>query len=141
MSEITQLSKAIDRGEPQASAELLPLVYDELRRMARAHMAQERAEHTLQATALVHEVFLRLTGDEPKGWDNRGHFFAAAAEAMRRILIEHARGKNALKRGGKHERVNLNDDLPPIAITSTTCWRLTRRSIGYHARRQECHRA
>jgi RNA polymerase sigma factor (TIGR02999 family) len=114
MSEVTQLLNAIGEGDKQATAELLPLVYDELRRLARAHMAQERAEHTLQATALVHEAFLRLVGDEPKAWDNRGHFFAAAAEAMRRILIEHARGKNALKRGGEHERVELNDDLPPI---------------------------
>ncbi|HEY2760976.1 MAG TPA: ECF-type sigma factor, partial [Pirellulales bacterium] len=83
MSEVTQLLNAIGEGDKQATAELLPLVYDELRRLARAHMAQERAEHTLQATALVHEAFLRLVGDEPKAWDNRGHFFAAAAEAMR----------------------------------------------------------
>ena len=78
-------------------------------------MAQERAEHTLQATALVHEAYLRLVKDEGPHWEGRGHFFAAAAEAMRRILIEHARSKNALKRGGQRERVELDDDLPPIA--------------------------
>ena len=114
MSEVTQLLNAIERGDPQATAELLPLVYAELRRLARAHMAQERAEHTLQATALVHEAYLRLVKDEDPHWDGRGHFFAAAAEAMRRILIEHARSKNSLKRGGQHERVELDDDLPLI---------------------------
>jgi RNA polymerase sigma factor (TIGR02999 family) len=115
MSEVTRLIQAIGRGDSQATAELLPLVYDELRRLARAHMAQERAEHTLQATALVHEAYLRLLKDEDPRWGGRCHFFAAAAEAMRRILIEHARRKNALKRGGRQPRVHLDDDFPAIA--------------------------
>src|SRR5262245_40139256 len=103
MSEVTQLLDAINRGDQRATAELLPLGYQELRRLARSHMAGERAEHTLQATALVHEAYLRLVGDVSHGsaggspWDGRGHFFAAAAEAMRRILIEHARAKQAIK--------------------------------------------
>lgn len=115
MSEVTQLLVAIGRGDQQATSELLPLVYDQLRRLARSHMANERKEHTLQATALVHEAYLRLIGSADPGWDGRGHFFAAAAEAMRRILIEHARSKKALKRGGQYQRVDL-DDFPPIVL-------------------------
>jgi RNA polymerase sigma factor (TIGR02999 family) len=115
MSEVTRLLMAIEQGNTHASAELLPLVYEELRRLARSRMAQERAEHTLEATALVHEAYLRLIGEEDARWDGRGHFFAAAAEAMRRILIEHARRKKALKHGGQRERIELDDDLPPIA--------------------------
>src|SRR5262245_59480368 len=121
MSEVTQLLNAIRQGDPQASAELLPLVYQELRQLARAHMVNERAEHTLQATALVHEAYLRLVGDRPDAcsaddprWEGRGHFFAAAAEAMRRILIEHARAKNAAKRGGQHHRVELSEQSASI---------------------------
>ena len=104
-------------GDPRASAKLLPLVYDELRRLARANMAQERGSHTLQATALVHEAYLRLVDGAAQKWDGRGHFFAAAAEAMRRILIDHARARNAAKRGGGRERVGLEDDelLPSIS--------------------------
>jgi RNA polymerase sigma factor (TIGR02999 family) len=100
-----------------ATEQLLPLVYDELRRLARAQMANERAAHTLQATALVHEAYLRLVGDADADphWDGRGHFFAAAAEAMRRILVEHARARNAVKRSGQHERVPL-DNFPPIVV-------------------------
>lgn len=115
MSEVTRLLMAIEHGDTHASAELLPVVYEELRRLARSRMAQERAEHTLEATALVHEAYLRLIGEEDGRWDGRGHFFAAAAEAMRRILIEHARRKNALKNGGQREQIELDDDLPPIA--------------------------
>lgn len=115
MSEVTRLLMAIKQGDTHASGELLPVVYEELRRLARSRMAQERTEHTLQATALVHEAYLRLIGEEDARWDGRGHFFAAAAEAMRRILIEHARRKNALKNGGQREKVELDDDLPPIA--------------------------
>lgn len=115
MSEVTQLLAAIERGDPQATADLFPVVYDELRRLARSRMAEERAEHTLQATALVHEAYLRLVGDAGRGWDGRGHFFAAAAEAMRRILVEHARARQALKRGGDRARVEL-DDFPPIVL-------------------------
>jgi RNA polymerase sigma factor (TIGR02999 family) len=115
MSDVTQLLLAISRGDTQASAALFPLVYEELLRLARARMAHERSEHTLQATALVHEAYLRLVGEEESRWDGRGHFFAAAAEAMRRILIEHARRKNAQKYGGGRERMELSDELPPIA--------------------------
>jgi RNA polymerase sigma factor (TIGR02999 family) len=114
MSEVTRLLVAIGDGDRQATAELLPLVYQELRRLARSKMAQERGEHTLQATALVHEAYLRLVGDGDGKWDGRGHFFVAAAEAMRRILIEHARNKNALKRGGEFERIALEEALPEI---------------------------
>ncbi len=109
MSEVTQLLAAIRQGDSRATADLFPVVYDELQRLARSHMADERAEHTLQATALVHEAYLRLIGDENTSWDNRGHFFVAAAEAMRRILIEYARSKNAQKRGGNRERIELSD--------------------------------
>ena len=114
MSEVTRLLDAIGQGDQQATAQLLPLVYQELRRLARSHMAQERAEHTLQATALVHEAYLRLIGDGQAGWNGKGHFFAAAAEAMRRILIEHARRKKAIKFGGEHHRVELDEELPQI---------------------------
>jgi RNA polymerase sigma factor (TIGR02999 family) len=106
---------AAGRGDPDAAAKLLPMMYDELRQLARAQLRQERAGHTLQATALVHEAYLRLLTDAPDGWDGRRHFFAAAAEAMRRILIEHARHKHSLKCGGSHDRVQLNEDLPVIA--------------------------
>jgi RNA polymerase sigma factor (TIGR02999 family) len=115
MSEVTRLLQAIERGDSRATEELLPVVYEELRRLARAHMANERSEHTLQATALVHEAYLRLVSDDDARWDNRGHFFAAAAEAMRRILIEHARSKKAAKRGGNQERVALDGEIPAIA--------------------------
>jgi RNA polymerase sigma factor (TIGR02999 family) len=115
MSDVTQILRAMEQGDARATAELLPLVYEELRRLARSKIAQERREHTLQATALVHEAYLRLVGQEPLKWDGRGHFFAAAAEAMRRILIEHARRKHAHKRGGQQLRVELDDHLPAIA--------------------------
>jgi RNA polymerase sigma factor (TIGR02999 family) len=117
MSEVTRLLQAIERGESRATEELLPIVYEELRRLARSHMAHERAEHTLEPTALVHEAYLRLVGDTGARWDSRAHFFAAAAEAMRRILIEHARHKQALKHGGGHQRVELDDKLLPIAVS------------------------
>lgn len=106
-SEVTQILAAIDRGDPRASESLLPLVYDELRRLADSRLANEHNRQTLQATGLVHEAYLRLIGpgaDEQHGWDGRGHFFAAAAEAMRRILIDRARARNALKRGGGNAR-------------------------------------
>jgi DNA-directed RNA polymerase specialized sigma24 family protein len=109
-SEATRLLRAMGGGDSRAASALLPLIYDELRRLARAKMSQERAGHTLQATALVHEGYLRLMDDAAQQWDGRRHFFAAAAEAMRRILIEHARAKNADKRGGGMERVGLDDD-------------------------------
>ena len=103
--EITRVLNAIGKGHGQASEELLPLVYAELRQLAAARMAREAAGHTLQATALVHEAWMRVAGDGARKWENRGHFFAAAAEAMRRILIENARRKSRLKHGGDQVRV------------------------------------
>ena len=108
MADVTQLLAAIDRGDAQATAQLLPLVYDELRRLARARMANERAAHTLTATALVHEAYLRLVGDSDKHWNGRGHFFMAAAEAMRRILVENARRKKTHKHGGDLDRLDVD---------------------------------
>lgn len=109
MSDATKILEAIERGEPQAAERLLPLVYDELRKLAAARLAHEQPGHSLQATALVHEAYVRLVGDaDAAEWDNRGHFFAAAAEAMRRILVESARRHKSLKRGGDRERQPLN---------------------------------
>src|SRR5262245_20143656 len=108
MNDVTQILSRIESGDPSASEQLLPLVYDELRRLAAQRLAQEKPGQTLQATALVHEAYLRLVGSEPvQQWDNRWHFFAAAAEAMRRITINRARDKNRLKRGGDFRRVDL----------------------------------
>jgi RNA polymerase sigma factor (TIGR02999 family) len=116
MSEATQLMEAMGDGDPRAAEALLPLVYDELHRIARAQMAMERPGHTLQTTALVHDAYLRLLGGAPDRWENRRHFIAAAAEAMRRILVDHARRKKSAKRGGGRERVDLDDEhLPAIA--------------------------
>jgi RNA polymerase sigma factor (TIGR02999 family) len=109
VSEVTLLLQAASRGQAQASEELLPLVYDELRRLAAARMAREMAGQTLQPTALVHEAWVRLVEDGSRTWENRAHFFAAAAEAMRRILIERARRRSRLKHGGGQERLNLDD--------------------------------
>ena len=107
MSDVTLILQAIGRGEERTLDELLPLVYDELRHLAAARMAQESAGHTLQPTALVHEAWLRLVGDKDRTWKNRTYFFGAAAEAMRRILIESARRKSRLKHGGGQERLNI----------------------------------
>ena len=109
MSDVTQILTAVERGDPAAADQLLPLLYNELRKLAAQKMAREAPDHTLQPTALVHEAWLRLVGHEDKPWDNRGHFFAAAAEAMRRILIDHARSKNTVKRGADFERVNFEN--------------------------------
>jgi RNA polymerase sigma factor (TIGR02999 family) len=112
MSDVTQLLAAAEAGDPKAAAELLPLVYDELRKLAAARLADERPGQTLQATALVHEAYLRLVGsDEP--WNGRSHFFAAAAEAMRRLLINRARDRGRLKRGGERRREELVDLADP----------------------------
>jgi RNA polymerase sigma factor (TIGR02999 family) len=112
MQDVTRLLDAAAAGDPHAPGQLLPLVYDELRRLAAQRLAREKPGHTLQPTALVHEVYVRLVGgDEAEGWSGRGHFFAAAAEAMRRILVESARRRNSLKRGGDAHRVDLADDL------------------------------
>src|SRR5262245_6993381 len=115
MNDVTRILEAIERGDPHAAERLLPLVYDELRRLAARRLAWEKPGQTLQATALVHEAYLRLVGPrEVRRWDGRGHFFAAAAEAMRRILVERARRKAALKHGGQHERL----DLDGLVLTS-----------------------
>jgi RNA polymerase sigma factor (TIGR02999 family) len=111
MTEVTRILSAIEQGDPHAAEQLLPLVYDELRRLAAAKLAQEKPAQTLQPTALVHEAYIRLVGDQH--FDNRGHFFAAAAEAMRRIVVETARRKKRAKHGGGRERVEVElDDLP-----------------------------
>ena len=115
MADATKLLEAVGKGDPQAVAELLPLIYQELRSLARGQMSNERAGHTLQATALVHEAYLRLVQDAPQHWDGRRHFFAAAGEAMRRILVEHARHKQSLKRGGSRARVEVTDEAPAIS--------------------------
>ena len=110
MSDVTQLLEAAAAGDPRAAADLLPLVYDELRKLAAARLAAEMPGQTLQATALVHEAYVRLVGPDPgKPWNGRGHFFAAAAEAMRRILVESARRKGRAKHGGRVARVELTD--------------------------------
>ncbi|WP_145433020.1 ECF-type sigma factor [Lacipirellula limnantheis] len=133
MSEVTQILSRIDLGDPSAADQLLPLVYEELRRLAAAKLNHEKPGQTLQATALVHEAYLRLVGKsgspeafrETDGrqtqssgshWNSRGHFFAAAAEAMRRILIEHARKKHAEKRGGSRQRMEFTDAVAPEAL-------------------------
>src|SRR5882724_1889168 len=109
MTDVTRILSAIEQNDPHAAAQLLPLVYDELRQLAAQKLAQEKPGQTLQATALVHEAYLRLVDvDQAQQWNSRGHFFAAAAEAMRRILIDNARGKGRKKRGGGHQRVDLN---------------------------------
>ena len=119
MAEVTQILKAIREGQPQAAAELLPLVYNELRRLAAVRIAHERPGQTLQATALVHEAYLRLVGDESQTqWEHRGHFFAAAADAMRRILVENARRKRRLRHGGEYQRAELAE--ADVAFTGPT---------------------
>jgi RNA polymerase sigma factor (TIGR02999 family) len=109
VNEITRILNNLPAADPKAAAELLPLVYEELRKLARARMANELSGHTLQATALVHEAYLRLVGNEQDAWANRAHFFGAAAEAMRRILIDHARRRRALRHGGGKERVPIEE--------------------------------
>jgi RNA polymerase sigma factor (TIGR02999 family) len=114
MSDVTRILEQIDAGDPHAAEQLLPLVYDELRKLAAAKMTGESPDHTLQATALVHEAYLRLVdGAAAKRWDCRGHFFAAAAEAMRRILVEQARRRQRLKHGGGRRHVAVGDVAAP----------------------------
>jgi RNA polymerase sigma factor (TIGR02999 family) len=108
MTETTRLLAAAEQGDPSAAEQLLPLVYDELRRLAAVKLAQEQPGQTLQPTALVHEAYVRLVGGGEQRWDGRGHFFAAAAEAMRRILIDRARQQRALKRGGGRQRLDVD---------------------------------
>jgi RNA polymerase sigma factor (TIGR02999 family) len=120
MADVTHLLDAAAAGDPQAAAELLPLAYDELRRLAAARLAAERPGHTLQPTALVHEAYLRLVGQgQPQDWRGRGHFFGAAAEAMRRILVESARRKRCIRRGGDRDRVQLDELTVPAADDRT----------------------
>ena len=115
MSDVTRILSMIESGDQQAPEELLPLVYDELRKLAAVRMAQENPDHTLQATALVHEAYVRLVDvKKAQHWDSRGHFFSAAAEAMRRILVDEARRKNSVKRGGDYKRLK-SDDLAHAA--------------------------
>jgi RNA polymerase sigma factor (TIGR02999 family) len=114
VSDVTRILEAAQKGDPQAADQLLPLVYDELRRLAAAKMANEIPGQTLQPTALVHEAWLRLVGNNNQQWDGRAHFFAAAAEAMRRILIDRARRKQALRHGGGQQRV----DLPEVDLAA-----------------------
>jgi RNA polymerase sigma factor (TIGR02999 family) len=123
MNEVTRILAAVEHGDPHAAELLLPLVYDELRKLAAHKLAEEKSGQTLQATALVHEAYIRMvassvsqSGNEEQHWDSRGHFFAAAAEAMRRILINRARDKNRVKRGGERRRVDV--DRLEIALDS-----------------------
>lgn len=118
-AEVTMLLDAAAAGDQRASEELLPLVYDELHRLAEHHMRREPAGHTLQPTALVHEAYMRLVGGGDVKWDNRGHFFGAAARAMRRILVERARHRNRIKRGGGRQRVELTDDAMAVEPPTT----------------------
>lgn len=137
MSDVTRILSAIEAGDPKAASQLLPLVYDELRKLAAGHMANESPGHTLDATALVHEAYLRLVAarSASKGdseslagaagspeFANRRHFFSAAAEAMRRILVEHARRKHAQKRGGPHAPARLDPDRLPAPVTDMDSW-------------------
>jgi RNA polymerase sigma factor (TIGR02999 family) len=110
MTDVTQILSAIEQGDPRAAEQLLPLVYEELRRLAAQKLAQEKPGQTFQATALVHEAYCRLVdAEKAEGWDSRGHFFAAAAEAMRRILVNRARDKKRRKRGGGQKRIDFNE--------------------------------
>jgi RNA polymerase sigma factor (TIGR02999 family) len=109
MSEVTRILQSLDSGDAKAADELLPLVYEELRKLAAAKMAHESPNQTLQPTALVHEAWLRLTGKEDVKWNGRAHFFGAAAEAMRRILVDNARRKRAVRHGGDRQRLNVED--------------------------------
>lgn len=123
VSDVTRLLDAVERGESHAAEELLPLVYEELRKLAAARMANEKPGQTLQPTALVHEVWLRLLGPgkEPQSWEGRSHFFGAAAEAMRRLLVDNARRKDRLKRGSGERAVDL-DALPELSLPAQTGW-------------------
>ena len=113
MTDVTRILTAIEQGDVKAADDLLPLVYEELRLLAAQKMSREKPGQTLQATALVHEAYIRLVGSEKQNWPSKGHFFLAAAEAMKRVLIDYARQKKSLKRGGGHERIPLDDaDIP-----------------------------
>ena len=115
MNDVTQILNAVERGDAHAGNDLLPVIYEELRRIAAHKMAGEAAGHTLQATALVHEAWLRMVGAHQRSWQNRAHFFSAAAEARRRILVEHARRRRSLKRGGGSEHEEFDESLLVLA--------------------------
>ena len=117
MSDVTRILSQIEAGDAKASEQLLPLVYDELRKLAGSRLARERSDQTLQATGLVHEAYLRLVSGEAQQWDSRGHFFAAAAEAMRRILVDRARKKQRPKHGGDRQQVDLDSVFPATDAT------------------------
>jgi RNA polymerase sigma factor (TIGR02999 family) len=127
--QVTQLLSDWSRGDPKAREELMPLVYGELRRLAQSYLRRERSDHTLQATALVHEAYLRLVEQNDVQWNNRGHFFAITAQAMRRILVDHARGHQAAKRGGEGEKIPIEDafalsnDRPDAFLALDECLR------------------
>ena len=131
MSDVTRILDRVQHGDPKAAEELLPLVYDELRKLAAHKMANEAPGQTLQPTALVHEAWFRLGGDDQPAWQNRGHFLAAAAEAMRRILVESARRKLRLKRGGGGERVELHDSAIEAPAGDEKILHMNRSSIRY----------
>jgi RNA polymerase sigma factor (TIGR02999 family) len=118
MSDVTRILNAIEQGDAKVANELLPLVYEELRRLAAQKMSQEHPGQTLQATALVHEAYVRLVGQEVQDWNSRTHFFTAAAQAMRRILIDNARRKQRLKHGGGRQKIDLQDIEPAIEVPS-----------------------
>lgn len=121
MSDVTQILSQIEHGDPSAAEKLLPLVYDELRKLASARLMQEKPGQTLQATALVHDAYIRLVDvEKAQHWNSRGHFFGAAAEAMRRILVEHARRKSRVRHGGAHQRVELKDVNSPTGPSPET---------------------
>lgn len=119
MSDVTRILNAIEQGDAGATEKLLPLVYEELRLLAAQKMSQERPGQTLQATALVHEAYIRLVGEEAQDWKSRSHFFRAAAEAMRRILIDNARRKKSLKHGGEHQKIDLDEAILKRADASS----------------------
>ena len=121
MKDVTYLIQTMEHGDPHAAEELLPILYEELRILAAQKLSKELPGQTLQPTALVHEAYLRLLGPETNNWDNRGHFFAAAAEAMRRILIENARRKQSLKHGRDHQRVMLRDSFTRVDGDTSWC--------------------
>ena len=127
MTDVTQILSEMEHGDPAAAERLLPLLYDELRKVAAAKLAHEKPGQTLDATALVHDVYLRLIGPadcEPQRWQSRGHFFAAAAEAMRRILVEQARHKCRLRHGGTRQRVDLDSACGVVEPRSRICSRM-----------------
>jgi RNA polymerase sigma factor (TIGR02999 family) len=134
MSDVTRILDAIERGDPRAAEQLLPLVYDELRKLAAVRLLEERPGQTLQATALVHEAYMRLVDvEKAQQWNSRGHFFAAAAEAMRRILVENARLKSSQKRGGRRPRLDLSAAEPSIPEASTDLLALDEALVGLAA--------